>query len=79
MCAIMALPGGGFLTTSYKKLWKLLIDRDLKKKDLEEMANVSHYTMNKLTHGDSVTTDVLCRICQALDVKMDDIMELIED
>ena len=43
------------------------------------MANVSHYTMNKLTHGDNVTTDVICRICKALDVKMDDIMELVEE
>lgn len=49
-----------YMTVSYKKLWKLLIDRDLKKKDLEEMAGVSHYVMNKLTHGDNVTTDVLC-------------------
>ena len=39
------------MNVSYKKLWKLLIDRDLKKKDLEQMANVSHYTMNKLTHA----------------------------
>ena len=50
------------MTVSYKRLWKLLIDRDLKKKDLEEMAGVSHYTMNKLTRGDNVTTDILCRI-----------------
>lgn len=54
------------MALSYKKLWKLLIDRDLKKKDLEAMARVSHYTMNKLTHGDNVTTDVQCRICNAL-------------
>ena len=47
------------MAVSYKKLWKLLIDRDLKKKDLEAMAQVSHYTMSKLTHGDNVTTDVL--------------------
>jgi len=52
------------MTTSYKKLWKLLIDRDLKKRDLEKLAGVSHYTMNKLTHGDNVTTDVLGRICK---------------
>ena len=49
------------MAVSYKKLWKLLIDRDLKKKDLEAMAQVSHYTMNKLVHGDNVTTDVLGR------------------
>ncbi len=67
------------MTVSYKKLWKLLIDRDLKKKDLEEMADVSHYTMNKLTHGENITTDVLCRICKALNVTMDDIMELVDD
>lgn len=66
------------MTVSYKKLWKMLIDRDLKK-DLEEMASVSHYTMNKLTHGNNVTTDVLCRICKALDCSLDDIMEFVED
>ena len=44
---------------SYKKLWKLLIDKDWKKKDLEENAQISHYTMNKLVHGDNVTTDTL--------------------
>ena len=67
------------MKASYKKLWKLLIDRDLKKKDLEQMANVSHYTMNKLTHGDNVTTDVLGRICKALGVTMDDIMEFMDE
>lgn len=67
------------MNVSYKKLWKLLIDRDLKKKDLEQMANVSHYTMNKLTHDDNVTMDVLGRICKALDVTMDDIMEFVDE
>lgn len=71
--------GGTNMNVSYKKLWKLLIDRDLKKKDLEEMAGVSHYTMNKLTHGDNVTTDVLCKVCKALDCNVDDIMELIDE
>ena len=67
------------MTVSYKKLWKLLIDRDLEKKDLEAMAQVSHYTMNKLTHGDNVTTDVLGRICKALDCSLDDIMEFVDE
>ena len=67
------------MTVSYKKLWKLLIDRDLKKKDLEAMAQVSNYTMNKLTHGDNVTTDVLGRICKALDCSLDDIMEFVDE
>ena len=66
------------MAVSYKKLWKLLIDRDLKKKDLETMARVSHYTMNKLTHGDNVT-DVLGRICNALGCSLDDIMEFVDE
>ena len=67
------------MAVSYKKLWKLLIDRDLKKKDLETMTRVSHYTMNKLTHGDNVTTDVLGRICNALGCSLDDIMEFVDE
>ena len=67
------------MAVSYKKLWKLLIDRDLKKKDLEAMARVSHYTMNKLTNGDNVTTDVLGRICNALGCSLDDIMEFVDE
>lgn len=67
------------MASSYKKLWKLLIDRDMKKKELEEKANISHYTMNKLNHGANVTTDVLERICEALDCSMDDIMEFVPD
>ena len=67
------------MAVSYKKLWKLLIDKDLKKKDLEQMANISHYTMNKLTRGDNVTIDILGRVCQALGCSVDDIMEFIPD
>ncbi len=67
------------MNVSYKKLWKILIDRDLKKKDLERIAGVSHYVMNKLAHGNNVTTDVLGRICKALDVTLDDIMEFVDD
>ena len=66
---------GAIMAVSYKKLWKLLIDRDLKKKDLETMAQV----MNKLTHGDNVTTDVLGRICKALDCSLNDIMEFVDE
>ena len=67
------------MPVSYKKLWKLLIDHDMKKRDLEKAAQVSHYTMNKHTHGDNVTTDVLARICFALDADVGDIMEIIPD
>ena len=64
---------------SYKKLWKLLIDKDLKKKDLEEMAHISHYTMNKMSRGDNVTVEMLGRICGALNCGVDEIMEFIPD
>ena len=62
----------------YKKLWKLLIDRDLKKKDLQELAGISNYTVSKLNRGDNVTTDVLGKICKALNCNVDDIMEFVE-
>ena len=61
---------------SYKKLWKLLIDRDLKKKDLISMAGISNYTLNKRNSGKSVTTDTLIKICDALHCELDDIMEI---
>ena len=67
------------MTASYKKLWKVLTDRDLMKKDLEAMAGISHYTINKLAHGENVTTDVLGRICKALGCTMNDIMEFIDE
>ena len=63
---------------SYKKLWKLLIDKDMLKKDLEEKAGISHYTINKLNRGENVTTEVLGKICIALNCTLDDIMEVIE-
>jgi len=67
------------MATSYKKLWKMLIDKDLKKKDLEKMAGVSHYTINKLNKGENITTDVLEKICTALECTASDIMEFVSD
>lgn len=63
---------------SYKKLWKLLIDRDMKKKDLAEKANISTYTLSKLTKGENVTTDILLKICNALGCSFEDIMEIVD-
>lgn len=68
-----------FMAVSYKKLWKLLIDRDMKKKDLAEKANISSYTLSKLNKGNNVTTDVLVRICKALNCSFDDIMEVVDE
>lgn len=67
------------MAVSYKKLWKMLIYKDLKKKDLEEQAKVSHYVVSKLYRGENVTVDVLERICKTLDCSMDDIMEFVPD
>lgn len=66
------------MIVSYKKLWKLLIDRDLKKKDLSEMAGISDYTITKMGKGENVTVETLGKICFALDCKLDDIMEFIK-
>ena len=66
------------MAVSYKKLWKLLIDKELKKQELETLAGVSHYTINKLNKGENVTTDVLGRICKALNCNVNDIMEFVE-
>ncbi|MCI8826052.1 MAG: helix-turn-helix transcriptional regulator [Lachnospiraceae bacterium] len=67
------------MSVCYKKLWKILIDKDMKKKDLVEAAGISTYTINKLNRGDNVTTDVLVKICKALECSFDDIMEVVED
>ena len=64
--------------TSYKKLWKLLIDRDLKKKDLMQMAGISNYTLDRLNKGDNISTETVAKICKALNCGFDDIMEIIE-
>ena len=67
------------MIASYKKLWKLLIDRDLKKKDLQMLAGISNYTISKLNRGDNITTDVLGKICKALQCNIDDIMEFVDE
>ncbi|MGN0538076.1 MAG: helix-turn-helix domain-containing protein [Acutalibacteraceae bacterium] len=67
------------MAVSYKRLWKLLIDRDMKKKDLAEMANISSYTINKLNCGDNVNTNTLAKICRALGCTFDDIMEVLSE
>lgn len=61
---------------SYKKLWKLLIDKDMKKKDLRAMTGISSSSMAKLGKNENVTTDILVRICDALHCGLSDIMEL---
>ena len=67
------------MAVSYKTLWKLLIDKDMMKKELAQKANVSNYTLAKMNKGENVTTDVLVRICKALECNLDDIMELVDE
>ena len=62
---------------SYKKLWKLLIDRDLKKKDLREMAGISPSTIAKLGRNENINTEVIIKICQALKCDICEIMEIV--
>lgn len=66
------------MAVSYKKLWKLLIDKELKKKDLISMAGVSGYTLNRLTRGENVNAETLAKICKALECGFDDIMDIVE-
>lgn len=64
---------------TYKKLWKLLIDKDLKKKDLAKIAELSTYTIQKLNRNENVNTDTLTKICKALNCTFDDIMDIVPD
>ena len=64
---------------TYKKLWKILIDRDMKRQDLQKLANISASSIAKLGKCENVTTEVLIKICHALKVDLPDIMELVED
>ena len=65
------------MAVSYKKLWKLLIDKDMKKKDLCAKAGISSASVTKMGKGGHVTTEVLVKICAALDCTMDDILEVV--
>ena len=67
------------MAVSYKKLWKLLIDMDIKKKDLSAIAGISPATITKMGKGGHVTTEVLLKICTALNCGVDAIMEILPD
>lgn len=77
--AINFFNGVDIMSVSYKKLWKMLIDKDMKKKDLCAAAGISHASMAKLGKNENVTTDVLVKICTALQCDIGDIMELTHD
>ena len=65
------------MAVSYKKLFKLMIDKDMKKKDLREATGLSYATINKLENGENVNMDVIDRICSGIDCSINDIVEFI--
>ena len=67
------------MSVSYNKLFKLLIDRKMKKKDLREKAGIGNSTMTKLANNENVTVEVMAKICTALNCKMDGIIDIIPD
>lgn len=67
------------MAISYKKLWKVLIDRDMKKKDLQELSGVSSASITKLGKNENVNTDIIDKICVALGCDVSDIMEITDN
>lgn len=67
------------MAVSYKKLWKLLIDRDMTKTDMRKEAGITTGALAKLGKNENVNTEVLVKICSALHCDLSDIMELTED
>ena len=64
---------------TYKKLFKLLIDRNMKKKDLRDLAGIGNSTMTKRSNDENVTIEVMAKICRALDCTIDDVVEIVPD
>lgn len=67
------------MAVSYKKLWKLLIDRDMKKKELAERAGISSASITKMGKNGHVSTELLLKICTALECNIEDVMEITQD
>ncbi len=67
------------MSVSYKKLWKLLIDRDMTKTQLIQQAKITTNAMAKMGKGEDVRVDTLAKICATLECSMDDIVEILPD
>ena len=76
MAELLSCEGRTIMAVSYKKLWKLLIDKDMKKKDLCAKAGISSSSVTKMGKNGHVTTEILVKICEALDCTIDDIIEI---
>ena len=67
------------MAVRYNKLWKILIDKKMKKKDLQEAAHITHYQMMKLARDENITTEIIGNICKALNCTPDEIMEFYDE
>ena len=67
------------MAVSYKKLWKLLIDKDMKKKDLQVKAEISWASVTKMSKGENVSMDVLAKVCKALECNVGDILDILPE
>lgn len=67
------------MAVSYKKLWKILIDKDMKKKDLREATGMSTTSLAKLSKNENINTEILVKICKVLECDIGDIMEVIDN
>ena len=76
---IVIVSAGGTMGVTYKKLFKLLIVRNMKKKDLRDLAGIGNSTMTKLSNDENVTIEVMAKICRALDCTIDDVVEIVPD
>ena len=66
------------MAVTYKRLWHILIERKMKKKDLKSAAGITHYAMSKLSRDENVTTEIVEKICKALDCSPNEIMDFTE-
>lgn len=67
------------MAVNYRKMWRILAERRMKKKDLAKVANISGYAISKLTKNESVTVETLLKICEGLNCTMDEIIEIVPD
>lgn len=67
------------MTVTYTKLWHLLLDKGMRKKDLQQAAELTNHTMLKLRKDQNITTETIGKICKALNCDMNDIMEFVEN
>lgn len=67
------------MKVSYKKLWKLLIDKDMMKKDLQAKAKISWASVTKMSKNENVSMDILLKVCEALNCGIEDVVEFVPD